>query len=386
MLKGFKKKVLHISHTDIRTDSRILKELAALNDTGSYELYAVGVKLAGEPPSIDHSKTFDICTISLFSNKGKWRPRFLRHMLVLIELFFRCIIQCLRLKPNIVHCHDTLVLPVGLVVKALTGAKLVYDAHELESNKNGQTRLQSKATLMAEKLCWRSIDLLVSVSPSILDWYQAHLGSKTSVLVLNSPEVREESSVANHLGDQYFHGKFGIPDDQIVFLYIGILGQGRGIDVILEAFEGADLGAHVVFLGYGDYEERIESSSSMNVHLHPAVKHNEVVSYAKSADVGLCLIENISLSDYYCLPNKFFEYAFAGLPMLVSAFPDLEAYVKKHQLGTSCPLNAESLRGKVLSISKDGLPYFPVELEDISWNYQAERLREAYSNFDKFVY
>src|SRR3990167_566237 len=211
MLKGFKKKVLHISHTDIRTDSRILKELAALNDTGSYELYAVGVKLAGEPPLIDHSKTFDICTISLFSNKGKWRPRFLRHMLVLIELFFRCIIQCLRLKPNIVHCHDTLVLPVGLVVKALTGAKLVYDAHELESNKNGQTRLQSKATLMAEKLCWRSIDLLVSVSPSILDWYQAHLGSKTSVLVLNSPEVREESSVANHLGDQYFHGKFGIP-------------------------------------------------------------------------------------------------------------------------------------------------------------------------------
>ena len=37
----------------------------------------------------------------------------------------------------------------------------------------------------------------------------------------------------------------------------------------------------------------------------------KLTNLIKEADVGLCLVENVSLSDYYCLPNKLFEYAFA---------------------------------------------------------------------------
>jgi S-adenosylmethionine synthetase len=42
-------KILHLTHTDIRTDSRILKELGALEDSGIYQLYAIGV---AEPLSV----------------------------------------------------------------------------------------------------------------------------------------------------------------------------------------------------------------------------------------------------------------------------------------------------------------------------------------------
>ena len=50
------------------------------------------------------------------------------------ELFCRFLI-IFKIKPKIVHCHDTLVLPIGLVVSLIFKSKLIYDAHELESNK-----------------------------------------------------------------------------------------------------------------------------------------------------------------------------------------------------------------------------------------------------------
>ena len=68
---------------------------------------------------------------------------------------------------------------------------------------------------------------------------------------------------------------------------------------------------HIVYLGYGSEKTNYLSYQKYNnIHIHDAAEHQQVVSLAQSADVGLCLIENISLSDYYCLPNKLFEYIF----------------------------------------------------------------------------
>jgi hypothetical protein len=49
----------------------------------------------------------------------------------LFELVGRMLPRAVRERPDVIHCHDTLVLPLGCIVKWLTGAKLVYDAHEL---------------------------------------------------------------------------------------------------------------------------------------------------------------------------------------------------------------------------------------------------------------
>ena len=58
----------------------------------------------------------------------------------------------------IIHAHDTPALPIGVVTKFLRGGNLVYDAHELESKKNMQSRTFSCITLLIEKVCWRYID------------------------------------------------------------------------------------------------------------------------------------------------------------------------------------------------------------------------------------
>ena len=72
------------------------------------------------------------------------------------------------------------------------------------------------------------------------------------------------------------------------------------------------------------------------VVLAPPVPTGEVVRWAAGADVGLALIQNVSLSYFLSLPNKLFEYVAAGLPVVASDFPDLRRVVEERGLGTVC--------------------------------------------------
>ncbi len=379
-----KKTILHISHTDIRIDSRILKELTAHHSTGSYDVHAIGVSSTDEhPPSTVHAD-IEIDNLNIISSKSKWRPAALRHLLTLIELTFRMTRKAIKVSPDVIHCHDTLVLPIGYLVKLFTGCKLVYDAHELESNKNGQSKFMAWGTLLIEKFCWSRIDLLVSVSPSILTWYDDNLGKKESVLVLNSPiveNIQAEEDSSEKKG-RYFHEKFNIPEDKLVFIYLGILGSGRGLELVLDSFSNENIDSHVVFMGFGELAGTIKGYDDRhsNIHLHSAVQHKDVVRLTRSADVGLCYVENISLSDYYCLPNKLFEYAFSGIPILASGFPDLTDYVEKFSLGKCSDVNAESISNAIQQFEKEPHNQLKSDLAELSWDSQSTRLVAAYQN------
>ena len=71
--------------------------------------------------------------------------------------------------------------------------------------------------------------------------------------------------------------------------------------------------------------------------LAPAVPTDDVVRWAAGADVGLALIQNVSLSYFLSLPNKLFEYVAAGLPVVASDFPELRGVVEGRGLGVVCP-------------------------------------------------
>jgi len=384
-----KKAILHISHTDIRMDSRILKELTAHQESGGYRVFAIGVSASDENHSVENHPDIEIDSCNLIFNKTKWRPRALRHFLTLLEFSLRMLRRSIRFSPDVVHCHDTLVLPIGFIVKFITGAKLVYDAHELESNKNGQSKFIAWATFLVEKFCWNSVDLFVSVSPSILDWYEKNLGKKPHVLVLNSPVFDSKHAEAYVCGlkGRYFHERFVIPKDSKVFIYLGILGKGRGIELILDAFSNDSISSHVIFMGYGDLSDLIEQRSvrNKNIHLHPPVRHDQVVRLTKSADVGLCLIQNVSLSDYYCLPNKLFEYCFAGIPVLASDFPDISEAVAKHSLGRCCKLDSKSIYEAIKEFENlEELPKVNTgDLYDFSWGAQEAKLIKEYDELMK---
>lgn len=376
-------KILHISPTDIRYDSRILKELKALESLKNSKLLAFGIN-DDEGHKYDIKPIFYIRTFNLLTKKLKFLPKPILFALILIETLFRLTISAIKYRPNIIHCHDTLFLPLALVVKIFCNSILIYDAHELESDKAGQTKILSKFTLIIEKIAWEKIDFLISISPSILNWYNSNLGIKKSELILNSPILPNPKS--NLENSNYFREKFNIPEDKKIYLYLGIICKvGRGVELYLNAFKSDNVNSHLIFMGYGDFVEEIKTVANEynNIHYHPAVPHHQVVEISKSADVGLCMIEPISLSDTYTLPNKLFEYSFSNLYVLSSDLPDIRNTIERYNLGSYSKNNVSDLISSIkfineiqtLSKTKNKIDLYP-----LSWSYQEEKLINLYTN------
>jgi glycosyltransferase involved in cell wall biosynthesis len=376
-------KVLHLTHTDVRLDSRILKELSAIRKSKQTLIMAIGIS----DDNLSHCKIKEVdkelTSLILYSKFFKSFSRMLSLYLILTEFYIRLIWKGLLFRPKIIHCHDTIVLPVGVILSLLFNSKLIYDAHELESQKSGQSKVLSKITLFIEKVSWRFIDLLITVSPSIIDWYQKNLGKKESLLILNSPQLILENY--NTESNNYLREKFNIPENCKVFIYLGILGKGRGIDLYLNAFQSKEINSHIVFIGFGEDVKKIQDCSlnSKKIHYHPAVKHDEVVKIARSADVGLAMIEEVTLSYYFCLPNKLFEYAFSGLFILASDFPDMKKVIQDFDLGMCTPVDYEAFKKRVIEIEALDIKPSTKDLYTLSWQFQAEKLLKHYENILK---
>lgn len=319
-----------------------------------------------------------VVSIRLWCRSARWLPAPVRHVLALMEMLIRIPVAAWSIRPSLVHCHDTPLLPMGVLLAWVFGGKVIYDAHELESDKNGQSRLMSKVTRLVEKACWFRVDGLITVSNSILRWYEQHFSLKASALVLNSPVISgSHSSVRD---SRYFHELFKIPNESLVFVYLGLFVPGRGIEKLLQVFSDSRVTAHVVFVGRGPERALIEQFAAIHskVHVHDAVAHGQVVELVRSADYGLCLVENISLSDYYSLPNKLFEYAFAGVPVLASNFPDMNELINQYGLGAVAENEVDSISQSVLSLQSAPRQRVNADLTELGWDAQAEKLRALY--------
>jgi len=376
-------RILHLSQTDIKSDSRILKEMQSIARSNPIlKVYGIGVKMDKGMAATKEISGIEIESISLVTSKIKILPKSIIKGLSVLEIMGKMFFKGLKLKPQVIHCHDTPVLPLGVMLKLFTKSKLIYDAHELESERNGLTKTLSKLTLFVEKILWRYIDALIVVSPSIENWYKYNIGKKYSEIILNSPVV-EKNDIP--IDKSYFRNKFSIPTESKIFLYIGILGRGRGLDLITDAFNKEGIKSHVVFLGYGELTEKLKllAKNKHNIHVHEAVAHEQVVTVAKSADVGLCLIQNVSLSDYYCLPNKLFEYCFAEIPVLASNFPDIRYVVEKYNLGKCTELDTQDIYKAIQAFEEsEALPQINVsDLFELTWEAQEEKLIKLYDRF-----
>ena len=367
--------ILHISHTDIKSDSRILKEIYSLDN---YNVFGLGVNRGSNLQKNDNPSAV-IQSINLKSRCFFFLPKPLKKFLMLIELFFMFIIKAVRIKPNIIHCHDVFILPVGVLVKMLVGCSLIYDAHELESQTNGLSKYRSKIIFFVERYSWRFIDALITVSPSIDKWYIHNIGEKYSEIIMNSPIIKQVENIDDSLDLRKI---FSIPAGNKIFLYVGMLRSGRGIDLITEVFKSKGIKSHVVFLGYGELTDKLKyiAEEYNNIHVHDQVPHDQVVSIAQSADVGLCLIQNISLSDYYCLPNKLFEYCFSEIPVLASKFPDISNVVDNYKLGLCCDLEVIDIKKsvKVYEQDKVTINMDKHNMQELSWQAQDLKLKKLY--------
>ncbi|HEY2887318.1 MAG TPA: glycosyltransferase [Candidatus Limnocylindrales bacterium] len=243
---------------------------------------------------------------------------------------------------DVYHGHDLSGLEAAGRAWQKNGGTLVYDSHEifLESGSNADRPRVLKWFLGRSERHWtRAAAALVTVNESLADDLRARYRPRRTVVVHNSP-ARWQPPVPR---PDLIRAACAIPADAPIALYHGSFSAHRGLEQLAAAILVPGLEAvHAVYLGYGSKRAMIEALAADpryggRVHLLAAVSPEELLPWVASADVGVMPIQPSTRNHRLSTPNKLFEGLAAGLPVVVSDFPEMHRIVLDDPLG---PLGA----------------------------------------------
>jgi Glycosyltransferase len=128
----------------------------------------------------------------------------------------------------------------------------------------------------------------------------------------------------------------GLPLTDFV-LYQGSVNKGRGLEALVDAFEFID-DLKCVIAGDGDiFNElnlRIRNRNLQDkIILLGKLPFTDLKRVTPFASIGVSIEENLGFNYYYALPNKVFDYMQAGVPVLVSDFPEMGTLVRSYRVG-----------------------------------------------------
>ncbi|MCT7405745.1 glycosyltransferase family 4 protein [Aliarcobacter cryaerophilus] len=373
---------LHISLTEMRNESRVLKETnSILNHNIASKVYIASL----HADDLEEEKLYnDNIILNRFKlSSRKFSKNLFFQVLKYFEFLYRITFFYKKKNIKMVNIHSIALLPFGVFLKYFYGAKLIYDTHELETETGDYSPMRKKIVKFIEKHLIKKCDLVFVVSENIADWYSKEYNLRRPIVVKNAPRFFNAKKT-NH-----FRENLSIKEDSIIVLYQGGLSKGRGVDLLLESFKQRDDDKVViVFMGYGEIEEEIKKASKEknNIFFHSAVAPEVVLEYTSSADFGIHMIQNTCLNHYYCLPNKLFEYAMAGLPVIVSNMKEMRELVEKYDMGIVVTDDKiESMNNAIDKILQSDIKQMKQNArrcaEENSWEVQEIKMINEYKRF-----
>ncbi len=304
-----------------------------------------------------------------------------------------------ELGPDVVHAHDVHVL--GVAVHAARRAarrgrtmRVVYDAHEFVPGMavaGRRTARTNAAWRGFEEEYLRHADAVVTVGDGIARLVQETNGlAERPAVVLNVPVPTPVDPGAASRGD--VRTDCGLGPEVPLMVYSGTLSAVRGVDTAVRALAGlpeAHLAVVCVPRAAGPVVEGLREQARAlgceeRLHLLAPVGPGEVVDYLSTADVGLITMHGGWPNHENAMPNKFFEYLRAGVPLVVTDLECLGGEVRSGGLGATFPsADPSGLAAAVRSVLAD-LPAVrarvaasPWRVEG-DWRVQEVRLREVY--------
>lgn len=372
------KTVLAITVNEITNDNRVI------NYTNALALHGFKTLLVCPATSKVQKTNFHFSPIFINIIAKKLPPITIFNYLRLIEFFFKVFFKSIKWSPDIIHANDLKGLIIASLIKRryCYDVKIIYDAHEYETETNGLRGIQKKVFQYFEKRYIQNVYRMITVSDTIASEYVRLYDVERPTVLLNVPQVIFDKNRKFDL----FRERFKIRRDQKIFLYQGYLIPGRGIEILIESFSQMKNDHNVIiFMGNGSLTNLIQSYDyTSKIFYHEFVDPKQYLNFTSSADVGISFIEDISLSDRYCLPNKLFEYIFCGLPVICSNLPEMRKLVEYHSVGIVVKENSiDGFMEAVEEINSIGLDFFKRNLSQASsiysWANQEKILIDLYN-------
>ncbi|MCO5171744.1 MAG: glycosyltransferase [Planctomycetes bacterium] len=285
-------------------------------------------------------------------------------------------------RADVYHAHDLDTLLAGVLAKRRTGARLVYDFHELYPLQHAEGVKTSVWRGYHEALERRLIgaaDALVTVNESLARHNARAYGVLAALPLLNVPVLQPAPRPTLR------------PGAERVVLYHGGYSPHRGLETLLEAARHLR-GARLVMRGVGAFEAELRRLAARagvadRVTFAPPVPMTELVRSAQEADIGVIPYLPVCVNNYYSLPNKLFEYLMAGLAVVASDVPELRRAVLGHEVGAVYdPRDARGLAAAIDGLVADDRRLeatrraaFDAARARFNWEVEQQKLLDLYA-------
>ena len=267
-------------------------------------------------------------------------------------LWWRLLLEALRSRSDIFHIHDPELLPLGLLLKALTGRAVIYDAHEYYGDEV-RTRHWIPASLRG---------LAGWLTERVEKGVAAHLAAVVTVNEnMNARFLRVQprsAAIHNYPPAEYFPRMASASRPRGV-VYAGVLTAERGLETIYRA-------GRILHARFPELEIAVAGPLDWS-GLDPAIprdaaswRHDAGVSFLgalpqpqippllRSAAAGWIPFR-ATPNNIRSTPNKLLEYMAAELPVVASDFGYMRAIVADAGCGLLAPADDAAAQAQQLA-------------------------------------
>jgi len=254
-------------------------------------------------------------------------------------------------KADAVHAHDVNVLPTAWLAAKLSGARIIYDAHEISTSREGYSSFR-KLVGVVERFLMPRVQGSITTTDARAKFFARAYGVERPIVLQNRPRY-QVANTSTRIRDE-----LQLEQPWPIVVYQGGVQQGRGLERLVRVAALVP-NAYFVFIGGGRLDASLRSIAAElgleeRVRFIPTVALAELPSYTASADIGVQPIENTCLNHYTTDSNKLFEYVQAGLPVVASDLPEIRRVVREHDLGLLVPAgDTEALATALQSLVED---------------------------------
>lgn len=374
-------KVCDVVLNSVWYDPRVRKQIIEYK-RNKIKVVAVGLKCARYNEEKIKALPFETEVITIderFDGKQKGIIRKLKREMLRIKGVRDAIIAH---KPDVIHANDLNALIPSYLARKKLKCKLIYDSHEINTQNNNMQKFKVLPFIMEviEKHLVKKVDEMVCVSHAAAEYFEKQYKIKKPMVITNcclksecciSEKKNQGFEILNH--GQYY--------------------AGRGYDVMIESIpflkEYPEI--KIALRGFGNMEnelrKRAEEIGSENIRFYPPVPVEQLISEAGGSKVGVAITVPICLNFKLSVSNKLFEYAAAGLPVIMSDIPEHRYLNEKYHFGIILEQNTpECFAQAAIKLYTDNEFY---ELcvqnakklsEDVNWENEFSKIIEFINN------
>lgn len=314
-------------------DGRVKRSLAHLS--GHYEVTVLS------PMRSDTAAGIDDLDSQLIASWFRWQklPNALGLALFWIQLFWLAVKE----RPKVVYVHDFYLPFIGFLAAQASGARCIYDAHEIIiPSRHRKTSVRGRFFYWLEKAVVNRVDVVIAANDARARLMRCHYKLKGQPVVVGnfvSPTIGAASTKELILR----YPQLAKDANEKIVIYAGVISEERRLSEFIEAFRFMPRSVRFVLIGDGPDLQSLKArydDLSAQVSFIGHVRSDWVQDIMALCDIGVLSYPLTSLNNIYCAPNKLYEYAEAGIPVLATSQHTFRKVIKDYNAGvlleTSC--------------------------------------------------